>query len=178
MQHFYGTIYITLRAFYTERAIYTDASHPVCPYSIPWRKCEPRTSHSPRSSSFRNLSSNEVRYKFREREKVKITFPTKSDAKNHDPALSFMASGRRIISDEMSPASSKSAVSPMTPTSVLSPNYSISVPAKRKLCHLKSFGESRYRRRSFLPRKEHPRNSRKPPSLNKDGKSAPGVDLG
>ncbi len=71
------------------------------PYGIPWRECEPRAtytpksrifaelsmskckpqnSHKPKSSSFRNLSSNEVRYKFREREKVKITFPTKSDA--------------------------------------------------------------------------------------------------
>ena len=41
---------------------------------------KPRT--FPRASSFRNLSSNEVRYKFREREKVEITVPTKSDAKH------------------------------------------------------------------------------------------------
>ena len=33
-----------------------------------------------RASSFRNLSSNGVRYKFREREKVKITFPAKPEA--------------------------------------------------------------------------------------------------
>ena len=44
-------------------------------------KRKPQNSHFPRSSSFRNLSSNEVRYKFREREKVEITFPTKHDAK-------------------------------------------------------------------------------------------------
>ena len=35
-----------------------------------------------KAPSFRNLSSNEVRYKFREREKVEITVPTKSDAKH------------------------------------------------------------------------------------------------
>ena len=40
---------------------------------------KPRT--FPRASSFRNLSSNEVRYKFREREKVKITVPIESDVK-------------------------------------------------------------------------------------------------
>ena len=115
--------------FIRNEAIYTDASHPVCPYKIPWgkylsdspsvrrlrrdssrgcfatgytgdaskvgkanscfatsittpiRKCQTRASHSPKTSSFRNLSSNEVRCKFREREKVRITFPTKSDAK-------------------------------------------------------------------------------------------------
>ena len=39
---------------------------------------EPRTLQ--KASSFRNLSSNEVRYKFREREKVKITFPAKPEA--------------------------------------------------------------------------------------------------
>ena len=64
-------------------------SKPV-PYDIPWRECQsqvshsqeslifpsfpiskrkPQFTHSPKSSSFRNLSSNEVRYKFREREK-------------------------------------------------------------------------------------------------------------
>ena len=48
---------------------------------IPHKQAQPQFTHSPKSSSFRNLSSNEVRYKFREREKVKITFPTKSDAK-------------------------------------------------------------------------------------------------
>ena len=98
---FYGAIYITLRAVLSERAIYTDASHPVCPYKIPWGECEsrashspeslifpefpiskhkPRASHRPKSQSFRNLSSNEVRFKFREREKVEIIVPTKPEA--------------------------------------------------------------------------------------------------
>ena len=67
--------------------------------TTPTKKVQPQVSHSPRSSSFRNLSSSEVRYKFREREKVKSLVPTKSDAKNHDPALAYMASGRRTISD-------------------------------------------------------------------------------
>ena len=53
----------------------------VCDASnTPKSKCKPQNSHKPKSSSFRNLSSNEVRYKFREREKVEITVPTKSDA--------------------------------------------------------------------------------------------------
>ncbi len=45
------------------------------------KNANPQVSHSPKSSSFRNLSSNGVRYKFREREKVKSSVPTKSDAK-------------------------------------------------------------------------------------------------
>ena len=40
----------------------------------------PKLRTFPKASSFRNLSSNEVRCKFREREKVKITFPTKPEA--------------------------------------------------------------------------------------------------
>ena len=89
----YMAIYITLPRFFRNGAYMLVK--PV-PYKIPWRECEPRASHfqgglifpefptskrkpqfkhCPKSSSFRNLSSNEVRYKFREREKVKITVP-------------------------------------------------------------------------------------------------------
>ncbi len=59
----------------------TQGSLGVCDASnTPKSKCKPQNSHKPKSSSFRNLSSNEVRYKFREREKVKITFPAKPEA--------------------------------------------------------------------------------------------------
>ncbi len=49
---------------------------------VVWKKCQPQFTYTPKSPSFRNLSSNGVRYKFREREKVEITVPTKSDAKH------------------------------------------------------------------------------------------------
>ena len=81
----YMAIYITLPRFFRNGAYMLVK--PV-PYKIPWRECEPRASHfqgglifpefptskrkpkfthSPKSSSFRNLSSNGVRWKFRER---------------------------------------------------------------------------------------------------------------
>ena len=102
---FYGAETITLRAVLAA----WDYASVVCvhsPYGIPRRECEHQASHSqerlnftefpmskrkpqfkhcPKSSSFRNLSSNEVRCKFREREKVEITVPTKPDAKKSRP---------------------------------------------------------------------------------------------
>ena len=83
---FYMAIYITVCA------VLAAGDKP--PYGIPRGKCEPqatyipksyiftkfpmenansRASHFPKSSSFRNLSSNEVRYKFREREKFGLS---------------------------------------------------------------------------------------------------------
>ena len=37
--HFYGAKTITLHLVHADGAIYADASHPVCPYKAPLRKC-------------------------------------------------------------------------------------------------------------------------------------------
>ena len=76
---FYGAVYITLRLVLAERAIYADASHPVCPYDIPWRKCKPQITHRPKRSLHRILLSSLAR-RFIANGRSSDTFPTKSDA--------------------------------------------------------------------------------------------------
>ena len=147
-------MYITGRAVHTERAIYTDASHPVCPYKVPLREClsdspsggkaassrgylatgytgdasgvgransrvncfaislatwSPPIHHGENANlklrtfqkapSFRNLSSNGVRYKFRERYKPQLQFLKIYAHKNLSRSLAHMVTDFGILSD-------------------------------------------------------------------------------
>ena len=76
---FYGAVYITLRLVLAERAIYADASHPVCPYEVSLREyvSQLRTAQNALFTEFRCRAERGVKsVNWRSSD----TFPTKSDA--------------------------------------------------------------------------------------------------
>ena len=121
----------------------THASLP--PLLPPQRKCEPQSQspHTPKSSSFRNLSSNGVRYKFRERYKPQLQFLKIYAHKNLSRSLAHMM---RIYAPPTFALSriSTAKSSPSTETSSrlngITSDIIIFFPGKRQLCSLKFFG--------------------------------------
>ncbi len=62
MLRFYEEVYIILRWVFADGAIYADASHPVCPYGIPWRECESRAMYTSKCYIFPEIPHGESAY--------------------------------------------------------------------------------------------------------------------